>query len=255
MKEADIYEEIARLRAAGEEAALATIILAKGSVPRREGAKMLVRADGMTLGSLGGGELEARVREKAREVLESSQPERLHFELTGKQMDMICGGEVEVFIEPLLPTPALYIFGGGHVSIPLAKMGKLLDFRVTVVDERPEFANPERFPEADEVIAKSFEKAFEELKIGRSSYLVIVTRDYRSDERALELALRTTARYIGMIGSQAKKETIFSNLQAKGVPKKALDRVHTPIGLEIGAETPAEIAVSILAEIIKVRHS
>lgn len=255
MEDIGIYEEMGKLRAAEEEAALATIVLARGSVPRREGAKMLVRADGTIFGSLGGGELEARVCEKAKEVMDRGRPERVRFELTGKQVDMICGGEVEVFIEPLLPPPTMYIFGGGHVSVPLARMGKMVGFRIFVLDERPEFANRERFPEADQVIAEPYELAFSQLKFGRSSYIVIVTRRYQFDELALELALRTPARYIGMIGSKSKREAIFAHLRAKGLSEEALGRVHSPIGLEIGAQTPEEIAVSILAELIKIRRS
>jgi xanthine dehydrogenase accessory factor len=255
MMDADISEEIRRIRAAEEEAALATIVLARGSVPRREGTKMLVRADGTTLGSLGGGELDAKVCQKARHVIGKGKPERMHLELTKNQMDMVCGGQMEVFIEPLLPPPTMYIFGGGHISVPLARMGKIVGFRVIVADERPEFADGKRFPEANKVVAEPFEQVFSKLKFDRSSYIIIATQGYQSDERVLDLALKTPAKYIGLVASKNKKETIFGSLQAKGVSEESLGRVHSPIGLEIAAETPEEIAVSILAELIKVLRS
>ena len=250
-----IYEEIAKMKAGGEGAALATVISSTGSTPAREASKILVKASGSTVGSLGGGELEARVCEKAQEVIKKGIPERLHLSLTGERVDMICGGEIEVFIEPIVPPPALYIFGGGHVSFSLVEIARLLDFRITVIDDRPEFANPQRFPSVDDVIAEDFETAFPKLKIDKSSYIVIITRRHQYDELVLELALKTPAKYIGMMGSKAKIDTIFSHLLDKGVPGKLLNNVHAPIGLEIQARMPEEIAVSILAEIIKVRHS
>lgn len=251
----EIYEEIAKIKAEGEVAALAIIISSTGSTPRAEGSKMLVRADGSTLGSLGGGELEARACKKAMEAMEKGKPERLRFSLTGKEIGMICGGNVEIFIEPIIPSPTLYIFGGGHIAVPLVKIGKLADFRIAVIDDRAEFANAQRFPEAELILVEDFSKVFSKLKIGKSSYLVIITRNHEYDDVVLELALATPAKYIGMIGSKTKRETIFSHMLAKGVAKELLDKVHAPIGLEINAETPEEIAVSILAEIIKVRRS
>ena len=254
----DIYQEIAKITAEGGEAALATVVSAQGSTPREVGAKMLVRADGSIIGSIGGGSVEAQLIKKATEVIKKGQPQRHHFSLVpkeGEESGMICGGEMEVFIEPILPSPTMYIFGGGHVSLTLAKIGKLLDFKIVVIDDQAEFATPERFPDADLVLAEDFDKAFAKLKIDKSSYIVIVTRGHKTDEAVLELALGTPAKYIGMIGSKTKIKTIFSHLLAKGIPKKLLDTVHTPIGLEIYAETPEEVAVSILAELVKIRRS
>ena len=255
---ADIYEEIVRVRVEGEEAALVTIVSAKGSTPREEGTKMLVKADGSIVGSIGGGSLEAQVCDQAREVIRKGRPQRVHISLTakeGEELGMLCGGDVEVFIEPILSQPTLYIFGGGHISLPLAKMAKLAGLKVAVVDDRAEFANPQRFPEAELTLAEDFNTAFSRLQIGKSSYIVIVTRAHQSDELVLEQALGTPAKYIGMIGSKAKCKAIFSHLLAKGIPQEQLDKVHAPIGLEINAQTPEEIAVSILAEMIKVRRS
>jgi xanthine dehydrogenase accessory factor len=254
----DIYQEIVRIKEEGEEAALVTIVSTTGSTPREEGTKMLVKPDGSILGTIGGGNLEAQVIEEAVKVIKQGKPKRLHMSLTAKEAEevgMICGGDLEVFIEPILTPPTLYLFGGGHVSLPLAKMGKLLGFKITVIDDRAEFAHPERFPEADILLAGDFTSSFPKLKIDKSSYIVIVTHGHQHDELVLEWAVGTQAKYIGMIGSQTKVKTIYSHLLAKGISKEKLDRVHAPIGLAIGAQTPEEIAVSILAEIIKVRRS
>ncbi len=254
----DIYQEIAEITARGEEAALVTIISATGSTPREVGTKMLVRADGSLVGSIGGGSVEVQVCRKAIETIRTGKPQRLHISLTpqeGEEPGMICGGDMEVFIEPILQSQTLYIFGGGHISLPLAKIGKLLGFKIAVIDDRAEFASPRRFPEAELILAEDFNKAFSELQIDKTGYIVIITRGHQYDEMVLEWALGTQARYIGMIGSKTKNKTIFSHLLAKGISQELLDKVHAPIGLEIHAQTPEEIAVSILAEIIKVRRS
>jgi xanthine dehydrogenase accessory factor len=258
MTDTEIYQEIVRIREAGEEAALVTIVSTSGSTPREEGAKMLVRADGSILGSIGGGGMEARVCELAAEVMRKGKPNRFQLSLTegeGEGMGMICGGDMDIFIEPVLSAPTLYLFGGGHMSLPIAKIGKLLNFRVVVVDDREEFANPERFPEADIVIAEDFDKVFPKLKIKETGAIVVVTREHQYDELVLERALGTPAGYIGMLGSKTKNKAVFAKLRAKGIPQEQLDRVHAPIGLGINAETPEEIAVSILAEIIQVRRA
>jgi xanthine dehydrogenase accessory factor len=253
----DIYQEIVRVKTEGEEAALVTVVSATGSTPREEGAKMLVRPDGSIIGTIGGGGLEAQIIEEAVKVIRQGKPKRLHRSLTAKEAEegMICGGELEVFIEPILTPPALYIFGGGHIALALTMMGKLCGFNITVVDDRADFANRARFPEAEVILAEDFTKSFPQVKIDKSSYIVIVTHGHRHDEVVLEWVVGTPARYIGMIGSKTKNETIYSHLLAKGITREQLDRVHAPIGLEIGAQTPEEIAVSILAELIKVRRS
>ncbi len=254
----DIYQEIVRIKSEGEEAALVTIVTTTGSTPREEGAKMLVKADGSILGTIGGGNLEAQVIEEAIKVIGQGKPKRIHIGLTAKEVEeegMLCGGELEVFIEPILTPPTLYIFGGGHISLPLAKMGKLLGFKIAVIDDRAEFANPDRFPEAEIILADHFTKSFPKLKIDKSSYIVIVTRNHQYDDIVLEWAVGTQAKYIGMIGSKTKNKAIFSHLLAKGISRELLDKVHAPIGLEIHAQTPEEIAVSILAEIVKGRRS
>jgi len=253
----DIYQEIVRVKTEGEEVALVTVVSATGSTPREEGAKMLVRPDGSIIGTIGGGSLEAQVIEEAVRVIKQAKPKRLHMSLTAKEageVGMMCGGDLEVFIEPILNPPALYIFGGGHIALALTKMGKLCGFNITVIDDRAEFAHAERFPEAEIILAEDFTKSFPQVKIDKSSYIVIVTHGHRHDEVVLEWVVGTPARYIGMIGSKTKNETIYSHLLAKGITREQLDRVHAPIGLEIGAQTPEEIAVSILAELIKIRR-
>ena len=245
----DIYQEIVRVKAEGGEAALATIVSASGSTPREEGAKMLVRPDGSISGTIGGGSLEAKIIEEAVKVIRQGKPKHHHFTLTDQEageVGMICGGELEVFIEPILTAPVLYIFGGGHISLPLAKMARMAGFNIAVIDDRPEFANAERFPEVDTTLAVDFIESFSKVNIDKSSYIVIVTRGHRHDELVLEWAVGTPAKYIGMIGSKTKVKTVYSHLLAKGISREQLDGVHSPIGLEIEAQTPEEIAVSIL---------
>lgn len=252
----DIYQEIARINAAGEEAALCTVIAASGSAPRREGAKMLVRPDGTITGTIGGGNVEKQVIQEALEVMRQGKARKLEYRLkSGEELGMICGGDVEVFIEPILPVSPLYIFGGGHIAVPLARMAAMVGFKITVVDERPEFANKERFPDAAETVTADAASAFARLSVDKSSYIVIVTHGHKGDEVALEGALRTPARYIGMIGSREKNKAVFGHLLARGFTQEDIDRVHAPIGIRIMAQTPEEIAVSILAELIMVRRS
>ena len=258
MTETDIYREIIRVQESGEEAALITIISTSGSTPREEGSKMLLKADGSIVGTIGGGGLEARVCQLAAKVIKKGKPERFQLNLTeaeGQGMGMICGGEMGVFIEPVLSTPTMYLFGGGHMSLPVARIGKMLNFRVAVIDDREEFANLERFPEADIIIAEDFNQVFPKLNIDKTDIVIVITREHKFDEVVLEQALNTPAGYIGMLGSKTKNQTIFENLRANGVPQSQIERVHAPIGLGINAKTPEEIAVSILAEIIKVRRA
>ena len=258
MTDTDIYKEMVKTMEDGEEAALITIVSTSGSTPREEGTKMLVRSDGSIIGSIGGGGLEARVYELAAQVIRKGKPDRFQLSLTeeeGKGMGMICGGNLEVFIEPVMSSPTLYLFGGGHMSLPVAKIGKLLNFRITVIDDRDEFANPQRFPEADAIFIEDFDKVFPKLNITKTGIIIVITREHKYDEVVLEHALTTSAGYIGMLGSKTKNKAVFANLLAKGISQKQLDRVHAPIGLEINAKTPEEIAVSILAEIIKFRRA
>ncbi len=347
----DIYSEIAKALEKKEKVALATLITRVGSAPRAVGAKYLIKGEGSSVGSIGGGCVEAEVWQEAQKVMEKEEGKILHFELTSEQLaegGLICGGNIDIFLEPLkgeflniyqgaariskkggsailatlisvdgaflkeegskvlLKTsgekigflfggvelekgilkesevllkekkpkvlvlssenkkmeillepvcsePTVYIFGAGHVSEQLASLAKKVHFKVVVIDDREMFANRNRFPEADEVIVSEFERCFDQLNIDDSSYIVIVTRGHLYDGFVLEQALKTNACYIGMIGSKKKIWTLYKNLMEKGITKETLDHVHAPIGIDINSETPEEIAVSIVAELIKVR--
>src|SRR5947199_3812266 len=253
----DIYEQIVKLRGEGRRGAVATIVNVRGSIPSFKTAKMLVRDDGSIVGTIGGGCVEAEVWQAAREVMESEKPRPLTFNPNQNpkyDTGLVCGGTLDIFVEPVLPAASLYIFGAGHVSASLYKVAQNAGFDVTVVDDREAYANRERFPDAKEVIAEDFEKATARITPNESSYIVIVTRGDRDDMRVLRWAVQTQARYIGMIGSKRKTVTIFRELTKEGIPANLFERVHAPVGLDIGAITPEEIAVAITAELIAVRR-
>jgi xanthine dehydrogenase accessory factor len=253
----DIYEEIVKLRQEGRRGAVATIVNVRGSIPSFETAKMLVRDDGSIAGTIGGGCVEAEVWQAARAVMESEKPRSLTFNLNQNpkyDTGLVCGGTLDIFIEPILPPALLYIFGAGHVSANLYSVARAAGFEVSVVDDREAYANRDRFPEAKEVIAEDFERAMALITPNESSYIVIVTRGHRDDMRVLRWAVQTQARYIGMIGSKRKTISIFRELTNEGLSAKLFERVHAPVGLDIGAITPEEIAVAITAELIAVRR-
>ncbi len=347
----DIYSAIVKALGKKEKLALATLITRVGSAPRAVGAKYLIRGDGTSVGSIGGGCVEAEVWQAAQKVMDSREGRILHFELTSEQLaegGLICGGNINIFLEPLrgeflsvyeeaarikqrggsailaslissggafpkgegakalmkssgekigflsvgleleknllsegekslkerkpkvfvssqegikteillepiFSEPTVYLFGGGHVSEQVAPLAKRVHFKVVIIDDREMFANRERFPEADEIIVSEFEKSFNRLNIDDSAYIVIVTRGHLYDGFVLQQAVQSDARYIGMIGSKKKIRTLYQNLMEQGMTKETLDRVHAPIGIDINSETPEEIAVSIVAELIKVR--
>jgi xanthine dehydrogenase accessory factor len=254
----DIYEEIVRLRKEGRRGAVATIVNVRGSIPSFKTAKMLVRDDGSIVGTIGGGCVEAEVWQAAREVMESERPRTLSFDLNNDpkyDTGLVCGGTLEIFVEPVLPPAELYIFGAGHVAESLYRVARIAGFDITVVDDRETYARRERFPEAQRVIAEDFDKAVAGLTPSESSFIVIVTRGHRDDMRVLRWAVQTPARYVGMIGSKRKTIGIFKELQKEGLAASLFERVHAPIGLDIGAITPEEIAVSITAELIAKRRN
>lgn len=253
----DIYEQIVQLRREGRRGAVATIVNVRGSIPSFRTAKMLVRDDGSIVGTIGGGCVEADVWQAAREVMESEKPRTLKFDLNQDpkyDTGLVCGGTLEIFVEPILPPALLYIFGAGHVAINLCQAAANAGFDVTVTDDRSSYATKERFPAAREVHALDFDEATRKLDPNESSYIVIVTRGHRDDMRILRWAVQTRARYVGMIGSQRKVIEIFKTLQSEGVPAHLFERVHAPVGLDIGAITPEEIAVAVAAELIAVRR-
>ena len=253
----DIYEEVVRLRRLGQKCALATIVQVNGSIPSYESAKLLVREDGSMLGTIGGGCVEAEVWQAAREVMEEEKPRSLTFNLNNNpkyDTGLVCGGTLEIFIEPVLPPALLYIFGAGHVAYNLYKVATVAGFEVVVIDDRESYANRERFPDAREVIAEDFEAVTARIAVPESSYIVIVTRGHRDDMRVLRWAVNANARYLGMIGSKRKTISIYKELEKEGIPAEKFANVHAPVGLEIGAVTPEEIAVAIVAEMIAERR-
>ena len=253
----DLFEEIVRMRKAGARGALATIVHTNGSIPSYESSRMLVREDGSISGTIGGGCVEAEVWAAAKEVIQNEQPRKMTFNLNhdaAYDAGLICGGTLEIFVEPILPSPVLYLFGGGHVSTAVARVAAPAGFIVGVVDDREAFANKDRFPMASEVYS-SYEDAFEKIQPNASSYLVIVTRGHKDDMRVLAWAVNTRARYIGMIGSKRKVISVYKALEKEGYSPDKFEHVYAPVGLEIGALTPEEIAVSITAELIAVRRN
>ena len=253
----DIYEQIVELRRQGRRGAVATIVNVRGSIPSFKTAKMLVRDDGSIVGTIGGGCVEADVWQAAREVMESEKPRTLKFDLNQDpkfDTGLVCGGTLEVFVEPVLPPALLYIFGAGHVALNVCKAAANAGFDVIVTDDRSSYATKERFPAATEVQALDFEEATKKFDPNEGSYIVIVTRGHRDDMRLLRWAVQTRAQYIGMIGSKRKVIAIFKALKEEGIPEHLFDRVHAPIGLDIGAVTPEEIGVAIAAELIAIRR-
>jgi xanthine dehydrogenase accessory factor len=253
----DIYEQIVQLRREGRRGAVATIVNVRGSIPSFRTAKMLVRDDGSIVGTIGGGCVEADVWQAAREVMESETPRTLKFDLNQDpkyDTGLVCGGTLEIFVEPVLPPALLYIFGAGHVAASVCEIAAKAGFEVVVADDRSSYATKERFPSAREVHAIDFEQAVRQFDPSESAFVVIVTRGHRDDMRILRWAVQTRARYVGMIGSKRKVIEIFKALREEGIPAELFDRVHAPIGLDIGAITPEEIAVAITAELIAIRR-
>ena len=334
-----ISEELENSR----DTALASLIWSTGSIPMSEQAKLVLLESGETVGTIGGGCLEAEIYECCRSVLRTGKTERFQYTMTEKQAGedgLNCGGSVEIFIEkiysgagnlfsavqlllkqratfcsvvglkrgkrilideygnilhndrpgietshaielarksfiirkgfiykkddlhsnedvfvePYLPQPKLYIFGGGHVGAEVAKLAKNVGFRVAILDDRPHFANPKRHPYCDEYYTGEIHEMFSQLKIDIHSYILAVTRGHQHDELVVEQALKTSAFFIGMLGSERKKKILWERLSDRGVEEEALSKVSSPVGMNVGADNPEEIAVSILAELIKVRR-
>lgn len=253
----EVFAAVALALERGESAALVTIVAAHGSTPQRVGAKMLVFADGRTVGTIGGGCYEHDAFGKARDAIASRRPQLVRYELSddfAEESGLICGGQMDVYIEPIEPSPELYVIGAGHVGYHLARLAHEVGFRVHVVDDREKFANAERFTTAVEVVADHIPSWLERAALPVHAYAVIVTRGHTNDLQALRALAPLELRYLGLIGSRAKVARIYDALTAEGMPAECLSRVHAPIGLDIGAVTPQEIAVSILAELVAVKH-
>ena len=254
----DLYEEIVELRSKGLRAALATIVVSKGATPRKDSAKMLVYEDGRRSGTIGGGFTESEVCREALIALKTGKPKLLSFDLTGidhEESALVCGGSMQVYVESVLPDPTLFIFGAGFVSRAVAEAVKPIGFRIAVVDDRIEYANPEKFPIADVFYVDGWEEVLKKLPVNDSSYLFIATRGHRLDLLCLRFALQSPARYIGMLGSLRKNQSLFELLEKEGVDPAKFKRVCVPVGIDIGAETAEEIAASMAAELIAVRKN
>ena len=251
-----IFQALAEIEKNQESAALATIVRSKGSTPRHGTSKMLVYEDGSILGTVGGGEMERRVHAAALEAMQDGEARYLSYNMSdpSKGDPGICGGTVEVYVEPILPDPTLLLIGAGHVGKAVVHLAKWLGFRVLVVEDNPEFCTPEHIPGADEYHPLAMDAITEHVPINGQTYIVMATRGADLDAVALPELLQSKAAYIGVIGSKRRWLAATSLLQERGVDEAQLANVHSPIGLEIQAETPEEIAVSIMAEVLMIRH-
>jgi xanthine dehydrogenase accessory factor len=253
VRAAELYAKIAELSRQGTPFVVATITEVTGSSPRGVGTKMLVLGDGTTVETIGGGALEREVIADARACLASGVSKSKHYVLRVEgehALGTLCGGEATVFLEVHAPDSTLLIVGAGHVGQKLCSCAKLLDYRVVVLDSREDLVTRERFPQADELICGDSARTAELFPITRSTHVVIVTHSHLHDKEALRSVVGSPAAYVGMMGSGTKVRTVFAQLKEEGVSATLLDRVHSPIGLDIGAETPAELALCIMAEIV-----
>ena len=250
-----IYQALSELEKTNQSAALCTVIKSEGSTPRHVGSKMLVYADGKFIGTVGGGDLEHRVLDEAWMAISDGEPRYLHYNMADPSRGDpgVCGGQVEVFVEPILPAPTLVVIGAGHVGKAVVHLAKWLGFRVVASDDRTEFCTPESTPGADEYLPVEMGKLAESLKITNRTYLVVTSRGSNVDALGLPSLLASQAAYIGVIGSKRRWATTVKALKEKGVTDELIAKVHSPIGLELQAETPEEIAVSIMAEVLMVR--
>ena len=254
----------------GEDFVIAKVVDTKGSAPRKKGAVRMMKKDGTTAGTVGGGLLEAETEKLCRKTFETREKSRIYeFTLDEKQkgaLDMGCGGDATVqidyidasdpgdFIKEFKLASTAYIFGGGHVAYALEPVLRHVDFRTVVIDDREEYANSERYPHAERtIVTDDFNNAFDEIQTDDDSYIIIVTRGHRGDLQVLRQAIGRPFAYLGMIGSRRKNNLLFDELRKEGVTEEQIARVHAPIGLSIGSETPEEIAISIVAEIIQER--
>ena len=251
-----IYRALAELEAHNQAGALCMIVRSQGSTPRHTGSKMLVYPDGSFIGTVGGGELENRVITAAKQAILDGMPRLLEYSMSdpARGDPGVCGGQVEVFVEPVLPRPALVVIGSGHVGKAVAHLAHWLGFHVAVSDDRPEFCNPVAVPEADAYYPVPMAELPQQLKITPWTYLVLTTRGMNVDVEGLPALLDSPAAYIGVIGSKRRWASARKKMEELGVPAEKLARVRSPMGLELNAETPEEIAVSIMAEIIMLRQ-
>lgn len=251
-----LFDRLAKMEREGGIGVLATVIKTHGSVPRREGSKMLILPDGKIEGTIGGGEMEGRVIQAALESLKDGKPRILKYAFVDPEKGDVgvCGGEIEVFVDPLSSNTTLVVVGGGHVGKSVVQLAKWLGFRVVVCDDRPEFATPDEIPDADAYLVCPLEDLPSKMEIHERTYVVLTTRGVDVDVVSLPALLKTRAAYIGVIGSRRRWETTAQRLQEMDLSAEEIGRVTSPMGLEINAETPEEIALSILSEIVMIRR-
>lgn len=251
-----ILSQLLAAQEAGETVVLATIIKARGSTPRHAGSKMIIYENGRSRGTIGGGELEARVCEIAKEILKDGQPRTLPYSLVDVERGDpgVCGGELEVYCERYQPPATVLVLGCGHVGQAVASLAKWMGYRVVVSDDRAELATPAIIPEADIYIPGNIDDVLESAPITSNTFVVVVTRNVMVDRQLLPALAHSSAPYIGIMGSRRRWEETRRLLQEDGLTKADLARFHSPIGLELNAENPHEIAISIMAEIIMLRH-
>lgn len=254
MTPAELLGRLHEAVSAGTPAALVTLIASTGSTPREPGAKMLVFEDGKTLGTIGGGRLEAQVIEDAQAALKEGRSCKKLYDLEPKGLGMYCGGTAEVFVDLYVSPTCLVILGGGHVGESLSVLSAFLGLPHTVVDDRAEYATRARFPHARQVVVAQPHEALARLSVTENTAIAIVTRCHGFDLRCLVASLQTKAFYIGMIGSRTKTQRLFELCRRRGLEPETDARVHAPIGLDLGGRRPEEIALSILAEITMRRH-
>jgi xanthine dehydrogenase accessory factor len=250
-----IYQALSDLEKNNQSAALCTVTKSEGSTPRHVGSKMLVYEDGKFIGTVGGGELESRVIKAALQTLEDGKAQTLFYTMAdpARGDPGVCGGQVEVFVEPIFPAPTLVVIGAGQVGKAVVHLAKWLGFRVVVSDDRAEFCNPQSTPEADEYFPVPMADLAKSMKITKHTYLVITSRGSVVDSAGLPSLLKSEAVYIGVIGSKRRWAVTAKSLKEQGVAEELINKVHSPMGIELQAETPEEIAVSIMAEVLMVR--
>jgi xanthine dehydrogenase accessory factor len=233
----------------------AIIINAKGSTPREIGADMIVLENGETIGTIGGGALELKVIDLAKSCMKTNTSATYNLPLNSPDIGMICGGEVDVFIEIYKSKPKLIICGAGHVGKALYEIGKTLNFKISVFDDREDYLNKTRFPDADELVLGSISENLSKYPIDENSYICIVTRSHREDCEALKAVVESNAKYVGLMGSKKKIKEIFDELLSNGIDENKLSKVKSPIGLDIATNSPEELAISIIAEILAVKNN
>lgn len=250
----DIFDKIVEFKTRGQAFCIAAVVATSGSTPRSAGAKGLIFPDGTIVGTVGGGPIEVEAIKIAKSVLESGEPLLKELSLSALENEMFCGGSMTLYFDPVLPAQRLTIFGGGHVGRAIAQAAHLLDWQIIVVDQREAILNQALFPENSRLVCIDYAAYLQTHSFSKSDWVVIATPQHEYDESVLEQVLAHAARYVGMLASKSKVKVIMGNLRNKGIEQKLLDRVYSPVGLNIGTETPAEIAIAIVAEMLAIKN-